>query len=97
MGAAGGRARRRARRFRHAFWLARRFGQSLLTVLLHPLGVVVLVGLQWLALALRLLRRPVLWKGRGVASNPAPARRSRRHAGDTPERRGARVADEAGV
>ena len=46
--------------------LALRFEQALLMVLLHPFGVIVLVGLQWYALALRLLHRPVGWKGRSV-------------------------------
>jgi glycosyltransferase involved in cell wall biosynthesis len=43
---------------------ARRFGQSLLGSLLHPLGVAVLVSIQWHALVSQLLGRGAEWKGR---------------------------------
>jgi hypothetical protein len=44
--------------------LALRFRQSWLGVALHPLGVSLLVTIQWYALGLELLGRPVSWKGR---------------------------------
>lgn len=52
-------------------WMARRYGHQGLGVLLHPLGVVVLVAIQWWALANRALGRQVAWRGRldaGVTS-----------------------------
>jgi glycosyltransferase involved in cell wall biosynthesis len=51
---------------------ARQFGQSVLSVLLHPVGVVALVTIQWVALVRQWLGRPADWKGRAyVASAPA--------------------------
>lgn len=44
--------------------LAKRFRQSWLSVVLHPLGVLLLLAIQWQALALKLLRRPAAWRGR---------------------------------
>ena len=44
--------------------LAWRFDQSWLGVLLHPLGVALLVAIQWYALGRELSGRPVEWKGR---------------------------------
>jgi hypothetical protein len=41
-----------------------RFRQSLLGALLHPVGVAVLVAIQWHALARGLAGRPATWKGR---------------------------------
>ena len=49
-----------ATRFRLAF----RFHQSLLGAWLHPVGVSVLVAIQWVALARAIVGRPVAWKGR---------------------------------
>jgi hypothetical protein len=43
---------------------ARRFWQSWLGAALHPLGVVVLLTVQWYAAARALLGRPAGWKGR---------------------------------
>ena len=43
---------------------ARRFGQSRLGALLHPLGVLALLAIQWQALARHLAGRPAAWKGR---------------------------------
>jgi len=43
---------------------ARRFRQSWLGTLLHPLGVLFLLGIQWQALAKKVLGRPMQWKGR---------------------------------
>lgn len=59
-----------------AAWLPRfasalRFRQSWAGAALHPVGVALLVLLQWHALARNLLGRPSLWKGRG--REPAPA------------------------
>jgi hypothetical protein len=42
----------------------RRFRQSLPGALLHPLGVLVLLAIQWYALGRRMLGRPAGWKGR---------------------------------
>ena len=44
--------------------LAWRFQQSWLGVLLHPLGVLLLVAIQWYALLRETVGRPVAWKGR---------------------------------
>jgi hypothetical protein len=41
-----------------------RFRQSLLGALLHPVGVCVLVAIQWYAFTRSLMRRPASWKGR---------------------------------
>jgi hypothetical protein len=41
-----------------------RFRQSALGAALHPLGVPLLVSIQWYALARRLVGRPATWKGR---------------------------------
>jgi hypothetical protein len=43
----------------------RRFQQSLTGALLHPLGVALLLVMQWQALILWLLGRPAAWRGRG--------------------------------
>jgi hypothetical protein len=53
-------------------WLPRLVGavvfrQSWLGALLHPLGVLLLVALQWYALARALLGRPANWKGRSYS------------------------------
>jgi hypothetical protein len=42
----------------------RRFDQSLSGALLHPVGVSILMAIQWYALASSLLGRPARWKGR---------------------------------
>jgi hypothetical protein len=50
-----------------------RFRQSRLSALLHPLGVLALVAIQWQGLLRRLLGRPAQWKGRSYfAQAPAP-------------------------
>jgi hypothetical protein len=43
---------------------AMRFRQSLLGALLHPVGVVLLVAIQWFAFLRIALGRPSTWKGR---------------------------------
>ncbi|MFP5286271.1 MAG: glycosyltransferase, partial [Thermoanaerobaculia bacterium] len=49
-------------------WIAvRRFGQPLDGALLHPLGILVFLAVQWYALGRRLLGRPAGWKGRAYA------------------------------
>jgi cellulose synthase/poly-beta-1,6-N-acetylglucosamine synthase-like glycosyltransferase len=48
--------------------LARRFRQSWLGVLLHPLGVALLLALQWSALWAALRDRPAVWRGRVYSS-----------------------------
>ena len=46
-------------------WLAvRRFRQDWRSALLHPVGVSVLLLIQWYALGRQILRRPVSWKSR---------------------------------
>jgi glycosyltransferase involved in cell wall biosynthesis len=41
-----------------------RFRESLLSAVLHPVGVVFLVAIQWYALMRRMVGRPVAWKNR---------------------------------
>jgi hypothetical protein len=48
----------------------RRFRQSPLGAVLHPLGVAVLVAIQWYALLRALLGRPAAWKGRLYRNEP---------------------------
>lgn len=52
----------------------RRFNQSLLGAFLHPLGILVLLGIQWFALLRTGLGRPAAWKGRIYQhpGNPPP-------------------------
>lgn len=45
----------------------RRFRQPLASALLHPLGILVFLAIQWAALARHLLGRSEVWKGRGYA------------------------------
>jgi hypothetical protein len=52
----------------HAAW---RFHQSFLSALLHPIGILLLVAIQWHALLRRLAGRPVGWKGRHPAISRA--------------------------
>ncbi len=47
---------------------SRRFRQPLATVLLHPLAIVALLGLQWTGLLRHLSGRPAHWKGRSLGS-----------------------------
>lgn len=44
----------------------RRFGQSALGALLHPLGITLLLMIQWYALVRHVVGRPVPWKGRSA-------------------------------
>ena len=46
-----------------------RFRQSIVSALLHPVGVATLLVLQWVALARKLLGRPATWKSRTYQSN----------------------------
>lgn len=46
-----------------------RYRQSWLGALLHPLGVALLLVLQWVALVRKLLGRPATWKSRAYPSN----------------------------
>ncbi|MGA7158820.1 MAG: glycosyltransferase family 2 protein [Acidobacteriaceae bacterium] len=46
----------------------RRFKQPLGSALLHPVGVVMLLAVQWYALVLQVLGRPVAWRARRYAS-----------------------------
>ena len=45
-----------------------RFRQPLLAALLHPLAILILLSIQWVALFQRLLNIPVSWKGRTYSS-----------------------------
>jgi hypothetical protein len=46
----------------------RRFRQPLGSALLHPLGIVALLCVQWYALAMQILGRPVAWRARRYAT-----------------------------
>lgn len=46
----------------------RRFKQPLLSALLHPVGIVLLLMVQWYALGKQVLGRPVAWRARAYAS-----------------------------
>jgi glycosyltransferase involved in cell wall biosynthesis len=48
---------------------ARRFRQPLKSALLHPLGILLLLCVQWYALARQVLGRPVGWRAREYASD----------------------------
>lgn len=48
---------------------ASRFHQPLAAALLHPLGICVLLGIQWLAFFRSLLRVPATWKGRSYSTS----------------------------
>ena len=48
--------------------LALRFRQSWLGALLHPLGIALLLALQWSALVAELRGRPAVWRGRAYSS-----------------------------
>lgn len=45
----------------------RRFHQPWLSAWLHPLGVLILLGIQWFALVRSKLGRPAVWRGRAYA------------------------------
>jgi hypothetical protein len=49
--------------------LAIRFRQSIVGALLHPLGVVMLVAIQWYAWFLRRAGRTIVWKDRAQAES----------------------------
>jgi hypothetical protein len=51
------------------FVLAVRFRQSLVGALLHPIGVSILVAIQWYAWALRRTGRGIEWKDRAQAGS----------------------------
>ena len=50
---------------------ARRFRQPALGMILHPLAIVALLGIQWFGLGRFLLGRPARWKGRAYPSSRA--------------------------
>jgi hypothetical protein len=54
-------------------YAAIRFRQSWIGALLHPVGVAVLLAIQWYAAARALAGRPVGWKGRGQPARAVPA------------------------
>jgi hypothetical protein len=47
---------------------ARRFRQSILAAIVHPLGILILLAIQWFALLCNALGRPATWKGRPCPS-----------------------------
>ncbi len=53
---------------------ARRFRQSLLGAILHPLGILILLAIQWFAFLCNALGRPATWKGRPY---PTPGTRTK--------------------
>ena len=52
---------------------AARFGQSWLSVALHPVGIALLVTLQWQALIRKLRGKPAGWRGRDYPATATPA------------------------
>jgi hypothetical protein len=50
-----------------------RFRQSLFGAALHPIGVLLLLAIQWYAFGRRILGRPPEWKGRSYVANPGRA------------------------
>jgi len=46
------------------------FRQPLGSALLHPLGVILLLAIQWLALIRQFAGKPAVWKGRSYATSP---------------------------
>jgi hypothetical protein len=49
------------------FLAVARFGQSLTSAIAHPLGVLIFLAIQWIALARRLLGLKTSWRGRSLA------------------------------
>jgi hypothetical protein len=47
---------------------ARRFRQPWMSAMLHPLGILMLLGIQWYALVRQMLGRPVEWRARSYSS-----------------------------
>lgn len=56
------------------FAAVRRFHQPLLSAVLHPLGILVLLAIQWYAAARSLMGRPSTWKGRSYQAGGAGER-----------------------
>ncbi|MGD0647520.1 MAG: glycosyltransferase family 2 protein [Acidobacteriaceae bacterium] len=46
----------------------RRFKQPMVSAVLHPVGILMLFGIQWYALSRQMLGRPVEWRARAYAS-----------------------------
>lgn len=46
----------------------RRFGQPLVSALLHPFGIVMLLTIQWYALVKQIFGRPIEWRARAYSS-----------------------------
>jgi hypothetical protein len=46
----------------------RRFKQPVISAVLHPLGVALLLLVQWYALTRQILGRPVAWRARSYSS-----------------------------
>ena len=47
---------------------ARRFKQPMMSAVLHPVGILMLLGIQWYALVRQMLGRPVTWRARSYSS-----------------------------
>ncbi|MBP2292020.1 glycosyltransferase [Azospirillum rugosum] len=52
--------------------LAVRYHQSLVGALLHPVGVLVMLAIQWTALVRSAFGRPSVWRGRAYPTSPLP-------------------------
>lgn len=52
--------------------LAVRYRQSLVGALLHPVGVAVMLAIQWTALVRSAVGRPSVWRGRAYPASPLP-------------------------
>ncbi len=46
----------------------RRFKQPWVSAVLHPVGILMLLGVQWYALVRQMLGKPVEWRARSYAS-----------------------------
>lgn len=54
-------------------WAALRYQQPLGSVFLHPLGILALLGIQWVALAKSVAGLPAVWKGRAYGGTSCSA------------------------
>jgi glycosyltransferase involved in cell wall biosynthesis len=50
----------------------KQFRQPAISALLQPLGILLLLAIQWYALTRKLLRKPAAWKNRAYATSPTP-------------------------
>jgi hypothetical protein len=51
------------------WWVCReRSGESVVSAVFHPVGILMLLGVQWYALVRQVVGRPVAWRTRAYAS-----------------------------